>query len=77
MILLVKKDCSACKGLESLKDTEKDLRVLNVEGENVKLEDGTTQLVDERIPGFPALIDGLYVYVGRDKIINHLNSIKQ
>ena len=75
MILLIKKDCIACEGLDSLKETEKDLRVLNVEGDNVMLEDGTTEPVDERIPGFPVLIDGLYVHVGRDRIINHLNSL--
>jgi hypothetical protein len=75
MILLVKKDCQACEGLEDLKNLEKDLRVLTVDGENVILEDGTSMPVDDRIPGFPALIDGLYVHIGRDRIINHLNSL--
>jgi len=75
MILLVKKDCQACEGLEILKDSEKDLRVLTVDGDNIILEDGSTSPVDDRIPGFPVLIDGLYVHVGRDRIINHLNSL--
>ena len=75
MILLIKKDCRACEGLESLKETTSELRVLTVEGDNITLEDGTTEPLDERIPGFPVLIDGLYVHVGKDRIINHLNSL--
>ena len=73
MILLIKKDCQACEGLESL--AENDLRILTVEGDNIILEDGSETPVDERIPGFPVLIDGLYVHVGKDRILNHLNSL--
>jgi hypothetical protein len=73
MVILIKKDCPFCEDIKELVKDNKEITVLYVKDGMIEI-DGQSIKLDEKITGLPALLTSKNLYIGKECVMEFLNT---